>query len=152
MSVVDNPPIPTKHEDRVFKAKVFVRILAAVMIAGGTVALVYSTATSNSQQATIDRNNLASLCRSRVVAETDGVINGSLALMLQDPQADGIVEILDSIVLLGNRSPLNFDEIAKVSQDIRGAQVQRKQYVQNVTDAIQRREQAIQLCEPKESP
>lgn len=147
MTDVVNTTIPTKKENRRFEIGVVFRVFLALVVVGITIALVTQTATGRSQQDTINRNDQASRCRSQVVAETDGVINGSLALLLQDPQADGIIEILDSIVLLGNRQPLNYEEIAMVSQGIKTAQLERKAYVSNVSEAIARREQAISACD-----
>jgi hypothetical protein len=151
MTVVDSVlEIPTPKENRHWWFKQIAKVIAAIMIAGGTITLVVITATNASQQKTIDRNNQASICRSQIVAETDGKINGSLALLLQDPDSDGLIEILD--LILGTqvepRQPPDYDQLGRVTQSMKDAQATRKAYVTEVVDAIARRESAIEACSP----
>lgn len=137
MSVVDSPlEIPTRGEDRKWLLKQIFKVVAAIAITGGTVALVVSTATSNSQQKTIDRNNQATVCRS-------GVINGAIALLLEDPQADGLDEILRLILGSQTQTPPDYEAIGAVSQAMQDAKKEREAYILQV-------KQAIENCQPQE--
>ncbi len=154
MSILDSPPIPTVAEDRKLVAKTVLKIAAALIVFGITIALVISTATGRSQQNTIDRNNQATLCRAQINNNTAGVIDLALVKLLEDPSTDGQIAILDLIVASQNRDDPNYSidykGIAQVSQAMKSAQLDRKTYTAQVIRAIEEREQAISTCQPKE--